>query len=160
MPRFKIERVTEDEADILVEGRVTLYFRSIEGCVRNVASSAYDRKPAVVSRKDFLDARRLAIKEMEKVVEEPTTLQEESGISNWDIANLVLKNATQNNLSVATALDIFLKSATWVNPDRRSAIMQEVGKIGGTASARKAGQRRKRKEEETEKKRQGTFSFT
>jgi len=159
MPRFEVERVTEDEADILVEGRVTLYFRNIEGRVLKVASSTYDRKPATVLRKDFLDARALAIMEMANFSEEQVP-KDKKGSSDEDIARAVLKNAKQRNCSIEAALNVFLKSATWCNPNRRSAIMQEVGKIGGKASVNRAKQRRERKQREKENALQGGLDFT
>ncbi|HEC32706.1 MAG TPA: hypothetical protein ENI63_00410 [Candidatus Kaiserbacteria bacterium] len=159
MPRFVVRQVSEDEANILVEGRVTFCFRNVEGVVWEVASSSYDRESTFVPRKDFLDARRLAIAEMRKFAKQQTDSKE--NLSDKEIACIVLANAKQHDgLSVWTALDVFFKTARWCNTNRRPSIVQEIGKMGGEASVRRAKKRLRDEERRKEKARQGKLNFT
>lgn len=150
MPRFSIEYANSSEVRIVVESRVTLCFRNIEGRVWKVWSSSYDRKPAVVSRIDFFDARRLAIEEMQRA-------EHQQHLSDAQIAHIVLANTKKKNLGIETTLDSFMEVAKWCNHSRRPGIMQKIGKIGGNSSTQRAKKRnaaekkRARTKEEKEK---------
>ena len=142
--RFQIEKSSPTEADILVEGRVTLHFRNIEGRVVKVAATSRDRKPAVISRKDFADARALAMITMEDL---RLAVEESEGFSNEDIARQILTRVRRSMkpTSFVAELDAYLESAkTWCSPARRARILVEAGKMGAAASARKAAARRKK----------------
>lgn len=98
MPRFFTERATPDEADILIEGRVTLHFRMIEGRVWKVSDTPHDRKGGRVPAKDFIGARKLAIQEMNKTKKAQAPPRSEIGkappdknISDEHIARAVVK---------------------------------------------------------------------
>ena len=156
MPRFEVSNRTSDGVQILVEGRVTLIFRNIEGRVSCVSRFSFDRGPLTVSRKDFLDARKLATGEMAKVAEE----EFKSNLPDSALAEMVLANVKRNNISPLTALNDFFKSATWCNPNRKLGILQEIGKIGGHASKVAAKARKNKERIKKEAERQGSFSFT
>lgn len=153
MTRFVIEYIDPTEVRILVEGRVTLVFENIEGKVWCKPGISHDRGTAVVQRKDFLDARKLAIEEMAKV-------ETQQCLSDAEIARVILSNAKRKDLSVDTSLDSFMKVAGWCSPTRRVGIMHAIGEIGGTASTQRATRRKKNKKVEQDRAKQGTFSFT
>src|SRR3989344_1954523 len=150
MPRFKVERVTPDEVDILVEGRVTLHFRRIKNFVWKVGATTHDRGKATVSKKDFSDARNLAIEKMRKAAEQEMpsskngemTRASRREVTDEDIARIVLRNARDREVSIDTALDVFLSSARWCDSSHRWSIMKEINKIrgaaGGAASKKRA----------------------
>lgn len=83
-----------------------------------------------------------------------------TGLSNETIAHAVLKEVGKGKQGTLIALEVFLKSAKWCNPNRRSSILREIGRIGGMASANRTKLRLKKERQEAEKRRQGKFVFT
>jgi len=157
--RFKIQHSSPTDVDILVEGRVILSFRNIEGNVVCVARKAYDRKPAWVPTQDFHDARTLAVETMEDL---RIAVEEAEGPSNTDIARSVLNRIRKSGstMGVDSALDDYLTAAEkWCSTERRSHIKKEIGKIGGAASSRKAAARRRKAQKEERAARQGKLSL-
>ncbi len=139
------KRATPAEAEVVVDGTITLVFRRIEGKVWKVGSYRFGRNPSTkVSRRDFLEARRLAVAAMQKAAAEPPKPAAGKGLTDREIAERILRAAAEAGTSVASAVGSFCRSATWLDESRLPAIWAEIGKIGGAASKRRA--RRARRE--------------
>jgi len=78
----------------------------------------------------------------------------------------VLENIKKEKrqIGVESAVDSFIKVAGWCDVNRRSGIMHEIGKIGGTASAQRASEQKAGVKKYEQKKaasaQQGTFVFS
>lgn len=139
-------------------GIVYLRFINTLKGVHCVARSTYVKGCSTkLPRQDFLAARFLAIKAMNKTAKEEQVPNGGNKLSDTDIARAILaqEDVRTRRCSVGTALDVFLESAKWCDSGRRFSILQEIGKIGGKASSRRAKLRQKNRRKKEEEARQG-----
>ena len=129
--RFKVLSSNQEEAAVLVEGRVELLFRMYEGKLWKVSSSSYDRKSAVVSRNDFLEARKIAGQEImshrSSSIGAPATNPEE-------IANAIFLYARKwckGNIGQAASEYRELRN---ISPELMKTVWQTIGRRGGQAA--------------------------
>ena len=144
-------------------GNVYLYFVMTEEkglwCVGR--SSYYSTLPTV-PKEEFLKARTLAALAMRaKALENlrKSAGQEETSMSDAEIVHFAIKDAKCYGISIETAVADFFKTRPAYDSRRQWSVMQEIGKIGGTASKKAAEQRRQAEKKEAEKARQGTLPF-
>lgn len=104
-----------------------------------------------VPRDTFMEAREKARDAMNgKLLEE-----RDGGLTNQEIARRVRETVrrSEGKVDVFTALDTFLRTATWCNRGRRPAIVFFIGQMQGAQLIAGAEARRDAEERQTEKTR-------
>ena len=150
---------------ITAGGSIYLHFIRFPSGARCTARSTFVKglSTKIHDLNDFKKACRLASEAMNKVNWKQVSPEKGDSVSNRSIAHAILKNKNllEERWSIQTALDSYFETAgEWLDPNRKSEVWKEIGKIGGAASTQRRVQRQKRKELAKQKARQGEFKFT